>query len=447
MEQPTTLVVEDDKHMQFVLQECLKRIGHKTLIAGDGQQALYLFEKNLPDLVILDLNLPRIHGLEVLKHMKAIWPEALIVILTGYGTISTAVESMKEGAYDFISKPFEVDTLLSIVDEAMEKRKVIRENRSAQDVSYQLDICPLPRKLDDLITSVAQSDYTVLLEGESGTGKTLIAEEIHRRSPRNQGPFVRVDCASLPANLIESELFGYEKGAFTGAVNRKIGKVERAHGGTLFLDEISTLDYHAQGALLSLIQNREFERIGGTKAHVIDIRVIAASNQNLKQMVRDKTFRHDLYYRLNVFTIVMPPLRQRKEDIIPLAYFFLRKYSQRTDLSFSTEAAMKLREYEWPGNIRELENAIKHALILSKGSAVIESRHLPLELNQGYWGIRDKNMSLKDILNATEKSAIEQSLLENNLDIGACAKSLHISRRSLLYRMKKLNITLAPLED
>ena len=449
MNKPMVLIVEDDSSMRFVLNECLKNEKYDTMLAVDGKQAIELFKSHLPDLVLLDLKIPKIKGMEVFRQIKKLNQEAIIIILTAYATINTAVEAMKEGAYDFVPKPFELEQLILTVDNALKKRRIIKENRAAQegvmdseDSIYNAKASINTSKIDDIISSVALSDYAVLVEGESGTGKSLIAEEIHHRSNRKDGPFVRVDCASLPASLIESELFGYEKGAFTGAINKKIGKIERAHGGTLFLDEISTLDQNGQASLLSLIQNQEFERIGGTRTQKIDIRVIAASNQDLKQMVKEKTFRIDLYYRLNVFNIIMPPLKQRGEDIIPLSYYFIRKFSNRNDIVLSPEAAMKLKNYDWPGNIRELENAIKHALILVGDEPIIESTHLPLELNQGYWAFREKNLGLKEILETTERNIIQQVLLENDLDIEKSAIALKVSKRTLYYRISKANVDL-----
>ncbi|KUG03309.1 putative two-component response regulator [hydrocarbon metagenome] len=449
MSKPLILIVEDDASMSYVLAECLKIEDYDTLQASQGEQAIELFEKTTPDLVLLDLKIPRLNGLEVLKHLKRISPEALIIMLTGHATINTAVESMKEGAYDFISKPFEVDELMHTVKEAMKKRSVIKENQVARtnasspsEEVYRSTTSPVSKKVDDIISSVAESDYTVLIEGESGTGKSLVAADIHKISYRKDKPFVRVDCAALYSNLVESELFGFEKGSFTGAVSTKIGKLERANGGTLFLDEISTLDLNGQASLLSVIQNQEIERIGSSKPQVLDIRIIAATNQNLKQMVKEKTFRHDLYYRLNVFTVYMPSLRERREDIIPLTYFFIRKYCRRDQMELSPEAAMKLKTYDWPGNIRELENAVKHALILVRDGNIIQSEHLPLELNQGYWAFRDKNLGLREILATTEKNIIEQALLENDLNVEQCARSLKVSRRTLYYRMSKLDVNL-----
>lgn len=446
---PLVLIVEDDVSMRFVLEECLKK-DYDALLASNGEQAIELYEKKSPDLVLLDLKIPRINGLDVLKHIKRINPDALVIILTGYATINSAVESMKEGAFDFLSKPFELDELIVTIKNALTNRNIIKENRDAQMILadsnqdlYHSRVSPVTMKLEDMISSVAMSDYTVLIEGESGTGKSLIAKEIHKKSLRRDGPFVLVDCASMHPNLVESELFGFEKGAFTGAVSQKIGKLERANGGTLFLDEISTLDPSSQASLLSVIQNREFEKIGGSRSQVLNIRIIAATNQNLKQMVKDKIFRHDLYYRLKVFTICMPGLKQREEDIIPMAYYLIRKFSNRKDIELSSEAALKLKNYDWPGNIRELENAIRHALILINEDNMIGSRHLPLELNQGYWSFRDKNIGIREMLEALERSIIEQALLENDLNVEKCAQVLKISKRTLYYRMKKLNVNLA----
>lgn len=443
------LVVEDDDNMRFVIDECLKRNGYETLLASDGDQAMDIFQKYSPDVVLLDFKIPKANGIEVLELIKKNSQDSIVIMLTGHATINMAVESIKKGAYDLVTKPFEVEELMLIVENAVKKRKVIMENQEAKEkattVQYGSECfyseASSIMRINKSMESVALSDYTVLIEGESGTGKSLIAKEIHQKSGRKNGPFVLVDCAVLPSNLIESELFGYEKGAFTGALSRKIGKIERANGGTLFLDEISTLDFNSQAALLSVIQNRQFERVGGSSPQTIDVRIIAASNRNLKQMVKDKTFRHDLYYRLKVFTIVMPPLKDRLEDIIPLTYYFLNKYSS-ANITLSVEAAMKLKSYEWPGNIRELENAVKHALILVGDGEVIEIKHLPLELNQGYWAFRDQNLSLKEIVETTERNVIQQALLENDLNIEKCAQALRVSKRTLYYRIKRLGIDL-----
>lgn len=446
------LVVEDDVSMLFVLDECLKGKNYATLLAQNGQEALDLFEAHTPNLVLLDLKIPKVYGLDVLKRIKETSPETIVIILTGNATIDVAVDAMKKGAYDFITKPFDVENLLSVVEKAIKKTKVVYENLMAQNNPqlnsqniYYSDVSCGSKKLNKLIDNIALSDSTILIEGESGTGKSLIAREIHNRSRRKDRPFVRVDCATLPNNLVESELFGYEKGAFTGATSQKLGKVERADGGTLFLDEISVLDFNAQATLLSLIQNQEFERVGGNRLYKVDIRIIAASNQNLQEMLKQKAFRHDLYYRLNVFTLVMPQLKERVDDIIPLAYFFINKFGLKKSISLSTEAAMKLTSYEWPGNIRELENVIKRALILMGNDNVIAVSHLPLELNQGYWAFREMNLGLKEILETTEKHAIEQALIENNLNIEECAQALKMPKRTLYYRIKKLDIDLGSM--
>lgn len=450
MDHSPILVVEDDAGMRFALDECLKRKNYTTILACDGQEALEIFAKASPNLVLLDLKIPKISGMEVLEKIKENSPETVIIILTGNATIDNAVEAMKKGAYDFITKPFEVEELLDIVAKADMTVKIGKENVIAKQNAitnssdfYQSNITGKAKKFNQFVYNIARSKSTILIEGESGTGKSLIAREIHKISDRNDKPFVNIDCASLPANLIESELFGYEKGAFTGASNQKKGKVERANGGTLFFDEISTLDFNGQAALLNLIQNQEFERIGGDTLHSIDVRIIVASNQDLKEMVKTKTFRHDLYYRLNVFTLLMQPLRERTEDIIPLAYFLINKLSPAQGITLSTEAALKLKSYQWPGNIRELENVIKHALILLGDDKTIEISHLPLDLNKGYWAYRDLDLGLKEILQTTEKDIIEQALLENNLNIEESAKALKIPVRTLYYKINKLKISLA----
>lgn len=446
MNYPVIMVVEDDANMRFVLEECL-RDQYTVVLATDGQEALDLYHTSSPDLVLLDIKIPKLSGLQVLERIKHINPDAMVVVLTGYATVDMAVEAMKQGAYDFISKPFEVDKLIATLGEAAQKVQISKENLQARNTSREINdsiynsmVCSRARDLDEMISTIAASEYTILVEGESGTGKSLVAKDIHNRSKRKDGPFVLVDCASLPDSLIESELFGYEKGAFTGANSRRVGKIERADGGTLFLDEISTLNPNAQAKLLTVIQNREFERLGGNHTQPIDVRIIVASNQSLKQMVIDKTFRHDLYYRLNVFSVELLPLRERKEDIIPMAYYFINKFGNRDNISLSTDAALKLKIYEWPGNIRELENSIKHALILIKDKNTIESIHLPLDLNQGYWKLGYKNMGLKDAVEKTEQMIIEQALVDSDFNIDKCAETLKISRRTLYYRINKFDI-------
>lgn len=446
------LIIEDDQNMRFVLDECLKRQGYQTILAADAEQGKELFAVKSPDLVILDFKIPKGNGLEVLEQITRWDPEALVIMLTGHATINLAVESMKKGAYDFVTKPFEVEELMQIVEKAVSKRKIILENEAAKEnvlncpaESYWPETSPVMAKINKVIGHVAQSDYTVLLEGESGTGKSLIAREIHEKSQRRKGPFVVVDCGTLPANLIESELFGHEKGAFTGALNQKAGKIERADGGTLFLDEISTLDFDSQAALLHVIQNKEFERIGGSGPRPVDVRIISASNRNLKSLVEEKVFRHDLYYRLKVFTIVMPSLQERAEDILPLTYYLLKKFGPKREIRLSPEAALKLKHYEWPGNIRELENTVKHALILLGEENVIENRHLPLELDENYWSARSRKLSLREMVENTERNIIRQALLENDLNVDQCARDLRVARRTLYYRLKKLGIDLCQI--
>ncbi|MDR2502842.1 MAG: sigma-54 dependent transcriptional regulator, partial [Deltaproteobacteria bacterium] len=362
------------------------------------------------------------------------------------------VEAMKKGAFDFLTKPFDTEELMSVVEAAAQKHRASEENAYARRAGggragdcFSAAFSPSMLKIFKSVDKVASSDYTILIEGESGTGKSMIAREIHERSARRKGPFVTVDCGTLPDNLIESELFGFEKGSFTGAQNRKTGKIERADGGTLFIDEISSLNFQAQAAFLNLLQNKEFERIGGCGPRLVDVRIIAASNRDLKRMVCDKTFRHDLYYRLKVFTLTMPALRERAEDILPLAYFFLHKLAPGRDIQFTSAAASKLRGFEWPGNIRELENSIKHALILLGDGSTLDSRHLPLEMEQGYWTARSRNISLKQMLDNAEKRLIQQALLENDMNIDKCARMLKISRRTLYYRLKQFDIDLGEI--
>jgi DNA-binding NtrC family response regulator len=382
-ESRAVLVVDDEPSMRLALTESLRRNGYGVIQAMDGQQAIERLGKEKPWLVLTDMKMPRVGGLEVLKEVKRRSPSTNVVVMTAYGSVEAAVEAMKEGASDFLLKPFAADALERVLarlesgeaDQAagrevgrMPSRPVVTEDPGMQRVLSMAEV-------------VATSQATVLIQGESGTGKELLARFIHSRSPRAHGPFIAVNCAALPEGLLESELFGYERGAFTGAMVRRIGRFEMAHGGTLLLDEVSEMALGLQAKLLRVLQEREIDRVGGRAPVPIDIRVVATTNRSLRQEVEAGRFREDLYYRLNVFPITVPPLRMRSADIPLLAQHFVPAACQRNGLPavpISEEALIFLKTREWRGNVRELENAVERAVLLARGKP-IDARHFHLE--------------------------------------------------------------------
>ncbi len=376
----TLLVADDDPGLRESLNRTLTRAGYSVILASDGRAALEQLQTSGIDLVLTDLKMPGLTGLEVLRAVKTLVPDVDVILLTAFGTVEEAVSAMKDGAYDFITKPFRGEQLLKLVSKALERRGLIEQNRALQKQLEDLrgkgqiiGASPAFRRMMTLIDQVADSSATVLVQGESGAGKELVASAIHERSRRRGGPFVAVNCAALPETLLESELFGYEKGAFTGAVGRKEGRFELADGGTLFLDEIADLSAVTQPKILRVLQEGEFERLGGTRTQRVDVRIVVATNQDLAQMVKEKRFREDLYYRLNVITITVPPLRDRREDIRLLAQHFLRVYAAKNNRKlemFTDEALRRLEGYSWPGNVRELENVVERGVVLARGAAV-----------------------------------------------------------------------------
>jgi DNA-binding NtrC family response regulator len=379
----TLLVADDDPAVRESLERALTREGYSVVVAPDGQAALERLQTGGIDLVLSDLKMPGLNGLELLPRAKAVAPDIDFIMLTAFGTVEEAVKAMKEGATDFLTKPFQRAQLMKVVRQALERRSLIAQNRALQqrldDLLRQgnmIGVSPAFRRMMTLVQQVADSSATVLIQGESGTGKELVARAIHERSPRRNGPFVAVNCAALPETLLESELFGYERGAFTGAAGRKEGRFELADGGTLFLDEVADLSPVTQPKILRVLQEGEFERVGGTKTIRVDVRIVTATNQDLAALVRDRRFREDLFYRLNVITIVAPPLRDRKEDIPVLAQHFLRVYAAKNNRpleGFSEEALACLEAYSWPGNVRELENVVERAVVLARGAKVEQS--------------------------------------------------------------------------
>jgi two-component system response regulator HydG len=448
-ERGTLLVADDDPGLRESLERTLTREGFRVVLASDGRAALDRLQGGDIDLVLTDLRMPGLTGIELLRAAKAIAPDVDVILLTAFGTVEEAVRAMKDGAYDFVTKPFRREQLLKLIDKALERRDLIEKNRALQreldDLRGRgqlLGVSPVWRRMMTLVEQVADSSATVLIQGESGTGKEGVARAIHDRSSRRSRPFVAVNCAALPETLLESELFGYEKGAFTGAAGRKEGRFELADGGTLFLDEVADLSAVTQPKILRVLQEGEFERVGGTRTIRVDVRVVAATNQGLAQMVREKRFREDLYYRLNVITVTVPPLRERREDIRVLALHFLRVYSTKNNRrleGLSDDATRRLEAYGWPGNVRELENVIERGVVLARG-AQLEVGDLPEEI-AGATPLPEGVLSIKI---GTPLAEVEQRLLDETLRVTGgnktlTARLLGIDPRTVSRKLERLD--------
>ncbi len=378
------LVVDDDLGMRTALDEALRRKGYRVSVAASGPEALSLFNRTRHRLVISDMKMPGMDGVEVLRGIKKMEPATPVLLITAFGTVSKAVEAVKEGALDFIQKPFSLEHLEHLVERALAAAQSGTPEAGGKGFVMTTK-SPLMRRTLDFARIAASSDATVLISGESGTGKELVSRFVHSASPRRSGPFVAVNCASIPDGLLESELFGFEKGAFTGAGAARAGKFEQAQGGTLLLDEVSEMDIRLQAKLLRVIQEREVERLGSRTPRALDIRIIATTNRDLQKEVAEGRFREDLFYRLNIFPLVVPPLRKRTEDIPALAAHFMRRFSERYGRrlqSISGEAMEYLRSCRWAGNVRELENTIERSVLLASG-AVLEKEHILLTAAQG----------------------------------------------------------------
>ncbi|CAN5905057.1 sigma-54 dependent transcriptional regulator [soil metagenome] len=383
------LVVDDEANARAALSEILRDEGYATETAADGFKALGKLEEFAPDVVLTDLKMPGLDGIAFMEKAKSASPQTVFVVMTAFGTISSAVSAIKKGAENYLTKPLDYEALSAVVDRAMEKAKLLQETLALRDrlrernaFGHIVTEDPKMRAVLDLVAQVGPSKATVLITGESGTGKELIAEALCAASPRAHAPFVRLHCAALAESLLESELFGHEKGAFTGAVARREGRFKQADGGTLFLDEIGEIPMGTQVKLLRFLQEKSFERVGGNETLKVDVRLIAATNRDLKAEIKKGSFREDLYYRLNVIAVELPPLRDKRADIGPLASFFLGRYAKENGRNIEgiAEQALKvLASYDWPGNVRELENVIERAVVLCEGPQV-EMRHLPPSL-------------------------------------------------------------------
>ncbi len=447
---PTILIVEDEAKMRRLLELNLGEDGFTTLSAGDAESGMKFLRENSVDLILTDLKLPGMSGLEFLQTVKRQNASLPVVVMTAFGTVETAVEAMKAGAGDYVLKPFSLTEMRMVVRKELDVRKLREENRTLREALGKRyshpNIVARSAKMQEVLATVdrvATTNSTVLLGGESGVGKDLIARAIHEKSRRASGPFIKINSTAIPENLLESELFGYEKGAFTGANVSKPGKFELADKGTLFLDEIGDVPPATQVKLLRVLQEREFERLGGTKTIKVDVRLIAATNRDLREALEQRTFREDLYYRLNVVPIDLAPLRQRKEDIPELANLFVARFagdSGKPVESISAEAMQILLNYHWPGNVRELQNIIERACALAKGT-VLEAAdiHLdqrPAKASNGAGGFLPEGMTLE----RWEDEMIQEALRRANGNKSQAARLLGLSRNALRYRLSKIGI-------
>ncbi len=450
---PSILVIDDKDSMRTMLSQTLQEEGFQVDAVEGGPKGLELARLKSYDLALTDLKMPEMNGLQVLSTLKEIDNDMAVVIMTAYGTVETAVEAMKSGAYDFITKPFDPEHLTVVIQRALENRRLMAENsllreELAQNLGFS-EIIGQNEKMKEvskLIQKVAGSDTSVLLQGESGTGKELFARAIHNLSPRRDKPYVALNCAAIPAELLENELFGSEKGAYTSSVARKMGKFEIADSGTIFLDEIGDLEISLQAKLLRVLQQKKFERLGGTKTVSINVRVVAATNMDLNEMIKKKQFREDLYYRLSVFPVVIPPLRERPDDIKPLSEYFIEKYikdMKKPMKTLSREATNLLEKYHWPGNVRELENTIERSIILAEGKKITPD-HLAIRLRSTNEIRLREGAGLKEIggyaQRQAERSAIIRVLKQVRGNKRKCSNVLKIDYTTLFDKIKKYEI-------
>ena len=448
-DQISILIVDDEVNIRTALAKILEKQGYRPETAENGQAALSRLENAFYHLVITDLKMADLNGLELLKKVKERSPETEVVVMTAYGTIETAVNAIKAGAYDYLTKPVDKERLLLLIDKALERQSLSVENKRLREnlkiknrFEEMIGKSDVLKQIYETIDQVVESDATVLITGESGTGKELVARAIHQQSGRRERPFITINCGALPETLFESEVFGYEKGAFTGAVSSKAGRFELADGGILFLDEIGELNLKNQVDFLRVLETKEFRRIGGTKLIHVDVRFIAATNRNLLQAIENKTFREDLYYRLNVVPIHLPPLRERKEDIPLLVEFFLREFTSnyhRDEKIVSPDFLRLLIHYAWPGNIRQLKNVIERVVIMVRDKILLPE-HLPVEIQEHAEKEKTMMISLGKHLEEIEKEVIQKTLSEITHHREKAAKILGISLRALHYKIRNYEI-------
>ncbi len=456
MDKKVILIVEDDPQVGESLRLLLKKKGYTTLLATNGKEGLQLFRQEMVDLVITDLVMPKMDGLELLEAVKGLRPETEVIVISAQGTIEKAVQAMKLGAFDFIEKPINPRVISLLVERALEKQTLILQNRDLRsqlaDKFHFKNIIGRSEKMVkifDLIRHIAPYDSSVLIIGESGTGKELIANAIHYNSPRAAMPFIKVSCASLSEGIIESELFGHEKGAFTGAIASRKGRFELAHQGTLFLDEVEDIPLATQTKLLRVLQEGEFERVGGNKTLKVNLRIIAASNRDLQEAVRNSTFREDLYYRLNVVNIRLPALRERKEDIPFLVQFFIEKFNKKYQMNVkgvSQRAMALLMDYSWSGNVRELENTIESCLVIHSPT-ILDIQHLPPEIKEFREDQGVIHIKIGTPLEEVERELLLQTLRATRGNKQRAAKLLGINVRTIHRKIDELKAVFPSKED
>lgn len=466
MPEARILLVDDEESARYGMRRALSNLTDDIVEASTGKEALDAVRDEEPDLIIMDIAMPEMDGLEALEKMQSLTEPPLVIMVTAHGSEKIAVEAMKKGAYDYIAKPYEVDELRLVARNALERVSLERENRRlAAELEKQqgygeiIGECEAMQTVFDRISKVCQTDVVVLIEGESGAGKELVANEIHKRSHRQDRPFVVMNCAALPENLIESELFGHEKGAFTGATAQRRGKFEMADGGTLFLDEIGDMSFNTQAKVLRVLQEQKFERLGGEKTVEVNVRIISATNKDLAAATKEGLFREDLYYRLKVINIALPPLREREGDLVLLSNHFLNLFSEQHNKNIQaidSEAMRILHAYSWPGNVRELRNAIESAVVLA-GDSVLRKDDLPPEIQVQMPGqavgasVIDETLPFrewkKQMVEAAEREYFLRNLAENEYNISRCARELDMHRQSLQQKLRELDINVKELRQ
>jgi two-component system response regulator AtoC len=448
------LIVDDEVSMRKNISDLLFPLGYQTIEAGNGEGALVMVAQEKPHVIILDINLPGKNGLVVLKEIKAMSNDIPVIIFTAFGTSERAIEAMKLGAFDYLEKPFELDEFVLIVEraceynslitEVKELRSIVNETRGQSPKDYIIGRNPRMQEIFKLIGRIAPTDATVLIQGESGTGKELIADAIQRHSLVSDKPFVKINCGALSESVLESEIFGHEKGSFTGAGSRRKGLFEIADGGTIYLDEINSMPQSLQVRLLRILQKHSFFRVGGVTPVNVNVRVIASSNKDIEKEMENGNFREDLYYRLCVVRISIPPLRERKDDICPLIEYFLQKYSASKKFMIPVESMEKLRAYNWPGNIRELENTIYSAVVTASND-VLTIKDLPLKKDTpheeySFISLIKEDTSFRNAINHVERKIIEEALRMNDNNQTRTALFLKMNRRLLYSKMKELSL-------
>ena len=454
------LIVDDEEGVCEMLRDVLEDAGFEITLAYNAKDALKLLETDLLDTVLLDIRLPDADGIQVMDELKKMGIHVPVILMTAFGTTEIAIQAMKQGAHDYLNKPLNLDELVLAVQKSIKMQQLVSEVATLrEELDQETDsvdsFIGQSRHMQDvfkIIGKVVDSDITVLIQGESGTGKEVVARTIHSNSRRSNRPFIKINCATIPEALMESELFGHERGSFTGAINQKAGKFEVAHNGIVFLDEIGELTLPTQAKLLRVLQEKEFERVGGTKSIEVDVRILAATNRNLEGMVEEGKFREDLYYRLNVVNVKLPPLRERKDDITLLINYFIKKFARKYNKNIngiSNEAMSFAEKYAWPGNVREIKNVCEQAVVMARNSVILLD-DMPLAgKNNGVLELKNSakfslevndKRPLRDIIAEVEKQVIMKSLNDNNWNRQETANALGLNRRSLYAKMKEYDL-------